>query len=122
VTERRPTARQLFEELAAEHRRRPGAGRRRMFGRDGLSVHGMFFAFLNGDRLVLKLPPVLAAALLAAGDALPAVALSPSMRTWVMVLPPAGVVDDRDWRALVAEARAYAGAAYAPPNEGRDPW
>ncbi len=36
-----------------------------MFGRDGLTVNGKFFAFLDADRLLLKLPLAKRDALLA---------------------------------------------------------
>jgi TfoX/Sxy family transcriptional regulator of competence genes len=111
VTAASLTARELFEELAAEHLRQPGVGRRRMFGREGLSVNGKFFAFLNHDRLVVKLPPATATALIAAGDAVAADTLSPSMRTWVMVPMPARAAEDQSWRDLMAEAHTHVGNA-----------
>jgi TfoX/Sxy family transcriptional regulator of competence genes len=111
VTEASPTARELFEELAAEYLHQSGVGRRRMFGREGLSVNGKFFAFFNHDRLVVKLPPATATALIAAGDAVAADTLSPTMRKWVMVPMPARTADDPSWRELIAEAHAHVGNA-----------
>jgi TfoX/Sxy family transcriptional regulator of competence genes len=102
-----PRARRVFDELAAEHLGQPGTGRRRMFGRDGLSAGGKFFAFLDRDRLVVKLPPATTEALIAGGEAAVATDVSPTMRKWVTVPLP----DDPDrWRRLLAEAREYAGA------------
>src|SRR5215831_9927498 len=96
----------LFDELAGEQLQQPGVGRRRMFGRDGLNVNGRWFAFLDRDRLVLKLPPATTDALLAAGEATTAEKTSPTMRRWVSVpLPEPG--SDR-WRELLAEAHSQA--------------
>ena len=53
---REPFDHPLFEELAAEQLQQPEVGRRRMFSHEGLHVNGKFFAFLDGDRLALKLP------------------------------------------------------------------
>jgi hypothetical protein len=118
VTEASPTARELFEELAAERLRQPGVGRRRMFGSEGLSVNGKFFDFLNHDRLVMKLPPATATALIAAGDAVVADTLSPTIRAWVMVPMPARAAEDQSWRELIAAAHAHVGNA--PMNGGRN--
>ena len=107
-----PTAHALFEELAAEQLRRPGTARRRMFGRDGLSVNDKFFAFLDRRGLVLKLPPDTAQALLQGGDASVATSVSPTMRKWVVVpVPPDGGV--HSLRELLAQARAHAEGASA---------
>ncbi|MHA6624426.1 hypothetical protein ACU61A_03340 [Pseudonocardia sichuanensis] len=48
------TAREVFEDLAAEHLERPGAGRRMMFGRDCLTVGGRNVAFFHDDRPALQ--------------------------------------------------------------------
>jgi TfoX/Sxy family transcriptional regulator of competence genes len=69
MTDHRATTLDLFEEMAAKHFQRPEVGRRRMFGHDGLNVNGKFFAFLNGDRLALKLLPAKAAEPIAAREA-----------------------------------------------------
>jgi len=106
VTGPDPRARRLFEELAAEHLGQPGIGRRRMFGRDGLSADGKFFAFLDRNGLVVRVPPATTEALIAAGEAEVATSVSPTMRKWVLMPPPA---DPDRWRRLLAEARAYAG-------------
>jgi TfoX/Sxy family transcriptional regulator of competence genes len=98
---------QLAAELSGEHGSLPGVARRRMFGRAGLSVHGKFFAFLNADRLVLKLPAATATALLASGAARPATDLSPTMRHWVSVPAPDAIYR---WRQLLHEAHAHTAA------------
>ncbi|WP_142051443.1 MmcQ/YjbR family DNA-binding protein [Pseudonocardia kunmingensis] len=105
------TAREVFEDLAAEHLERPGAGRRMMFGRDCLTVGGRNVAFFHDDRLALQLPPETADALLTAGDAdVPYMGKKP-MRSWVAVGLPDGPAGVERWRALVAEA---VGAAEKP--------
>jgi TfoX/Sxy family transcriptional regulator of competence genes len=93
-----------WEALAAQYLRQPGVARRRLFGSDGLSVNGSFFAFLHRDGLVLKLPPATSAALLESGDAVVATRVSPTMKRWVVV------PDSHRWAELLAEAHAYARA------------
>ena len=93
----------IFEHLAV----RPDVAFRRMCGRDGLTVSGRFFAFRDGARLVLRLPEPVVAALVAAGEALPADAVSPTMgRHWARV--PAGTA-----RPL---AETYAPATRSPSD------
>lgn len=116
MTERRTTAQDLFDELATEHLHQPGVGRRHMFGRDGLNVNGKFFAFLNHDQLVLKLPVATATALLAAGEALTADALSRTMRRWVSVPMPTTSDAHHRWRQLMADAHAYVGGNQNAPT------
>ena len=96
------TAADLFDQLASEL---ADVAQRRMFGRPGLRVNGKFFAFLNHDRLVLKLPAATASALLASGAARVATDLSPTMRQWVSV--PAPEASD-SWRHLLQQAHAHA--------------
>ncbi|MGH3396977.1 MAG: TfoX/Sxy family protein [Streptosporangiaceae bacterium] len=73
----REAAESSFERLAAIQSTRADVERRRMFGRDGLTVRGKFFAFLDADRLLLKLPWARRDALLAQGHAASAVSVSP---------------------------------------------
>jgi hypothetical protein len=96
------TARECFEELAAEHLTRPEAGRRTMFGRDCLMANGHNVAFFHDDRLALRLPPDAAAALLASGEATTPLMGKRSMRNWVAV-PPTGM---ERWRELLDDAVA----------------
>jgi TfoX/Sxy family transcriptional regulator of competence genes len=108
MTAHSQTAQDLFEELVAEQLRQPGVVRRRMFGREGLNVNGKFFAFLNHDQLVLKLPPTTATALITAGEALTGESLSRTMRYWVSIPMSATPANHHRWRQLMAEAHDYA--------------
>jgi uncharacterized protein YndB with AHSA1/START domain/TfoX/Sxy family transcriptional regulator of competence genes len=100
-----PTARERFDELANDHLGLPGVSTGRMFASEGLKVHGRFFALVSRERLVLKVPSDQAAALVAAGDAVPfEPAPGRRMKEWVALIPPA---DLRHWRRLMADARAY---------------
>jgi hypothetical protein len=47
MTTPRPSAREVFDRLAAQHLKRPGTGRRSMFGRDCLTVDGRNVAFFT---------------------------------------------------------------------------
>jgi len=94
------TARECFEELAAEHLARPGSGRRTMFGRDCLMANGRNIAFFHDDRLALRLPPEMAASLLASGEATTPLMGKRAMHDWAAV-PLTGV--DR-WRELLSDA------------------
>lgn len=98
------TARECFEELAAEHLTRPDAGRRMMFGRDCLMANGRNVAFFHDDRLALRLPPDVAETLLASGEATTPLMGKRAMHNWVAV-PPAGL---ERWRALLEDAVAAA--------------
>jgi TfoX/Sxy family transcriptional regulator of competence genes len=103
-----PAARELFEELAAGYLARPGVSRRRMFGREGLTSDTKFFAFLNEDQLLVKLPPATAKALVAMGAARTAETVSPTMRQWVLVPLLAGPGGHERWHQLMADAHAHA--------------
>jgi len=100
----RESAESSFERLAAVQTARGDVERRRMFGHDGLTVRGRFFAFLDGDRLLLKLPRVKMGALLAEGHATSAESVSPTMTNWVAI--PYGS-RAADWDALMDEARVF---------------
>lgn len=99
-------AQDLFDELAGELMRDRHVARRRMFGRDGLAFDGVFFAFLNEDRLALKLPSSTMADLLNSGLGESALSLSRSMRKWIQL--PWTVVDM--WRPFIGEACQHAAA------------
>ena len=107
------SARELFEELAADRLRLPGVDRRKMFGRDGLSFQGKFFAFFDRGRLALKLPADSASALVAAGEARVAVDLSPTMRSWIALPPASTAGGSQRWRELLAAAQAHAASTVA---------
>lgn len=100
-------AQQLFDELAGELMRETKVARRRIFGRDGLSYDGVFFAFLNHDRLALKLPESTMADLLTTGIAESALSLSRTMHRWVQL--PMSVSEL--WRPFIGEACQHAAAA-----------
>ena len=97
-------ARDTFERLAIAQLACKGVGRRRMFGRDGLTVQGRFYAFLDADRLLLKLPPPTAGTLLAAGQATTATSVSPAMTKWVGVSLAA---QPESWQDLIDQARRH---------------
>lgn len=98
-----------FEDVAADHLERPGAGRRRMSGRDCLTLEGRNVAFLDGDRLAVKLAPAAAAALLERGDAVVPRTGERPMRRWVSLALPPGAGGAGIWGSLLSDARTYAG-------------
>ena len=100
----REAAESSFERLAAVQSRHPEVGRRKMFGRDGLTVNRRFFAFLDGDRLLLRLPREKMRALASVGHATSAASVSPAMTDWV-VIPYASRA--ADWDALTDQAREF---------------
>jgi len=61
----------MLEELDARAMAWPGVSKRRMFGADCYLVGGRMFAFREGTRLVLKLPPADRERLLVRPDASP---------------------------------------------------
>ncbi len=102
------TAREIFEELAAEHLTRPGVGtaidvRPRLPDDDGHNV-----AFFHDDRLALRLPPDKTAAMLASGEATTPLMGKRAMRNWVAVPLSGGPAGTDRWRALLGEAAATA--------------
>jgi hypothetical protein len=101
-------AQRAFDELAAELGRSAPVEVRRLFGREGLRAGGRYFAFLDGDRLVVHVPPAQAAALLASGRGETGSSLSPSMRKWLAVPfspEPEGRVG---WSRLLDDALVWA--------------
>jgi hypothetical protein len=72
-----------FESVAVAELSVPGVTRRMMFGRDTLLVEDHPYAFLDGDRVALKLPG--AAELVAAGVGIVPVMGTREMRQWVAV-------------------------------------
>jgi TfoX/Sxy family transcriptional regulator of competence genes len=103
---------QAFEDLAATCGEVPGAGRRRMFGRDTLTVDGHIHAFRHQDRVAFRLPPALAADLLERGDAVVPDMGKRSMEGWV-ALPLSDDPSEREEQArLLAEAVIYVRAQY----------
>lgn len=103
---------QAFEDLAATCGEVPGAGRRRMFGRDTLTVDGHIHTFRHEDRVAFRLPPALAADLLERGDAAVPDMGTRSMAGWV-ALPLSDDPGDREEQArLIAEAVAHVRAQF----------
>jgi hypothetical protein len=104
---RRAEGQRRFDVLARDFLDWPGVSRGPMFGSSGLRADGRFFAFVGRDgRLVVKLPPGEAAALVSAGEAEPVRAGRNRTREWVAVR----FSDDREgaeWRRLLAEAYAH---------------
>jgi hypothetical protein len=107
------TAREVFEELAAEHLGRPGTGRRSMFGRDCLMANGHNIAFFHDDRLALRLAPDVATSMLATGEATTPLMGERRMHNWVSVPLADDAGGAEGWRALLGEAVA-AEAGRAP--------
>jgi hypothetical protein len=115
------TPRELFDVLAAEQLREPGV---RMgsslptppapppaipqaLRKDVLQVRGKTFAFATRDRLVVKLPADVAAAMVAAGEATPFESGGRPTREWVGVPLPTMPVGHLRCRELVTKARRY---------------
>ena len=100
------TTEQLFADVTAPYRAMIGVTTGTGFGANpGLRYRGHIFAMLSRGALVLKLPAARVAALVAAGDGVPFDAgKGRPMREWLVLAGP----DDGQWRALIAEAFAYA--------------
>src|SRR3954447_19233235 len=100
----------LVEEFAGRPGVTPPGGERRRFGSDALRAGASIFAMLTRGELVLKLPRVRVAELVASGQGRPFDAgKGTPMKEWVVVAD-----DDLDtWRELAEEAFAFVSAA--PP-------
>ncbi len=104
-----------FEAIVAALGERPGverpAGRSasdRSFGSSALRVNDRIFAFVSGDRLVLKLPARRVAGLILAGDGHPYDAgKGRPMREWIAI----DHGRHEAWLALATEALAFVGGA-----------
>jgi TfoX/Sxy family transcriptional regulator of competence genes len=81
-----------FESLADAALAVSGVTRRTMFGRDTLLADGHPFAFLDGDRVALKLPD--AADLVAAGEGIVPRMGNREMRQWISI-PASSPVTER---------------------------
>jgi TfoX/Sxy family transcriptional regulator of competence genes len=97
-----------FDKLVRLFLEDPAVSTGRMFGSEGLKIHGKVFAMnVKGD-LVVKLPADRCPSLVEKGHARP---FDPGhgrlMKEWVAV--PAERA--RDWRRLAAEARAFVGGS-----------
>lgn len=100
------TTEELFGDVSAPYRAMTGVTTGTGFGANpGLRYHGRIFAMLIDGSLVLKLPAPRVAALMAATAGVPFDAgKGRPMREWIVL---AGN-DDGQWRALIAEAFAFA--------------
>jgi hypothetical protein len=97
---------ELFAELTADLRGRPGVDEGRMLRSPGLRIDTRFFAFVgNDDRLIVKLPRERVDALVGQGIATPVTVGDRTMKEWV-ALPYTG---DEAWRPFIEEALAYVG-------------
>ena len=97
----------LFWELAQQLLAEPGITRGTMMGYPCLRANGTFFACVERatGHLVVKLPARRVSELTAAGQALPFAPNGRIFREWA-AFP---VADPAEWRALLAEAREFAG-------------
>ena len=86
----------------------PAVARSTMMGFPCLRVDGRFFASLDRSthHLIVKLPAGRVGALVASGQGLPFAPNGRVFREWVAV----PVADPDTWRALMAEAKQFAGA------------
>jgi hypothetical protein len=97
----------LFWELAQQLLAKPGVTQGTMMGYPCLRANGAFFACVERatGHLIVKLPAHRVAALVATGQALPFAPSGRTFREWA-AFP---VADPAEWRALLAEAREFAG-------------
>ena len=81
----------------------------KMFGAPGLRIGAKFFCCLHRGRLVVKLPPERANALVASGEAVPArhFFIDRPLTNWVEVTLDGGA----HWVAIAAEARDFGRSA-----------
>ena len=107
-------AQKAYDHLAAKQLATPGVTLGRALHREVLQVHGAVYAFLKEGRLVVKLPPERAAALVEAGEAARFELGARTMKGWVAVPLPAGG-DPAPWLRLLDEAREHVAAKVAPP-------
>lgn len=97
----------LFWELAQQLLTEPGVTQSTMMGYPCLRADGAFFACVERTtgHLIVKLPAHRVSELTASGQALPFAPNGRTFREWA-AFP---VADPAEWRALLAEARGFAG-------------
>jgi hypothetical protein len=97
----------LFWDLAEQLLAGPGVTRSTMMGYPCLRANGTFFACVERatGNLIVKLPAHRVSELTATGQALPFAPSGRTFREWA-AFP---VADPAEWRALLTEARAFAG-------------
>jgi hypothetical protein len=100
------TTEQLYADVSAPYRAMAGVTTGTGFGANpGLRYHGRIFAMLLRGALVLKLPAARVTALVDAQAGVPFDAgKGRPMREWIVL----AAADDGQWRALIAEAFAFA--------------
>lgn len=98
----------LFWDLAQQLLAEPGVTRSTMMGYPCLRANGTFFACVERatGHLIVKLPAHRVSELAAAGQALPFAPNGRTFREWA-AFPAA---DPAGWRALLTEARDFAGS------------
>jgi hypothetical protein len=98
----------LFWDLAQQLLAEPGVTRSTMMGYPCLRANGAFFACVERatGNLIVKLPAYRVSELAAAGQALPFAPNGRAFREWA-AFP---VADPAEWRALLTEARGFAGS------------
>jgi uncharacterized protein YndB with AHSA1/START domain len=101
------TPAELFDQLVAEHLGEPHVRMGRALRKDVLQVNGKTAAFVTRDRLVVKLPAPVAAAMVTAGQAVAFESGGRPTREWVSVPAPTMPAGLDRWRQLIADARAY---------------
>ncbi len=101
--------REVYDRLAAEHLSTDGVTMGRALSNDVLKVNNKIFAFVMGERLVVKLPAARCSALIADGEAGPFGSGGRTMKEWVAVDLPPGNAGEKAWRGLMGDARAYVG-------------
>jgi len=102
-----PAGQMLFWELAEPLLAEPGVTQSTMMGYPCLRANGAFFACVERTtgHLIVKLPAHRVSELVAAGPAVPFAPNGRTFREWA-AFP---VADPGEWRALLAEARDFAG-------------
>ena len=102
-----PAGQRLFWELAEPLLAEPGVTQSTMMGYPCLRANGAFFACVERatGHLIVKLPARRVSELVAAGPAVPFAPNGRTFREWA-AFP---VADPGEWRALLAEARDFAG-------------
>lgn len=96
-------AKQLFDDLAEEQRVRPEVDMGRIRAKKGLTVNGKVYAFVSGDRLIVKVPLERAQAMIADGTAQVVQMGKRRLKEWVAFAE----LDEQTWRAAMTEAQAY---------------
>lgn len=97
------SAQDAYEALIQQFLLRDGVTLGRALSNDEvLKIHDKIFAFLKGDRLVVKVPRPVVVELLEAGSATSFTSGGRVMKEWVTV-----GLDDRDWTTLAEVAFDY---------------